>query len=61
MRILGNYRTSRNMMLYCASPNNTGVAFLQRGGRGGAAGEVDKESPESRRTGIVQALTWEMM
>jgi hypothetical protein len=28
MRILGNYQMSRNMMPYCASPNNTGVAFL---------------------------------
>jgi hypothetical protein len=35
MRILGNYRTPRNMMPYRASPNNTGVTFFQRGGRGG--------------------------
>ena len=36
MRILGNYWTSRNMMPYRASPNDTGVAFFQRGGKGGA-------------------------
>ncbi len=52
MRILGNYWTSRNMMPYRTSPNDTGVAFFQKGGKGGVAGEVDKESPESRRMGI---------
>jgi hypothetical protein len=46
MRILGNYWTFRNMMPYRASPNNTGVAFFQKGGKGGATGKVDKESPE---------------
>jgi hypothetical protein len=33
VRILGNYQTSRVNMPYRANPNNTGVAFLQRGGR----------------------------
>ncbi len=36
MRILGNYRTSRNMMPYHPSPNNTGVGFFQRWEKGGA-------------------------
>ncbi len=39
MRILGNYWTFRNMMPYCASPNNTGVAFFQKGGKGGRGGQ----------------------
>jgi hypothetical protein len=34
-RILGNYQTTRVGMPYKASPNNTGVAFLQQGGQGG--------------------------
>ncbi len=34
VRILGNYQTSRVNMPYRANPNNTGVAFLQRRGRG---------------------------
>ena len=35
IRILGNYQTTTNSLPYMPSPNNTGVAFLQRGGRGG--------------------------
>ncbi len=35
MRILGNYQTTKALVPYRAIPNNTGVAFLQRGGRGG--------------------------
>ncbi len=35
MRILGNYQTTKMSAPYRAIPNNTGVAFLQRGGRGG--------------------------
>jgi hypothetical protein len=41
MRILGNYQTTKVATPFRASPNNTGVAFLQRGcqgGRGGARG-----------------------
>ena len=45
VRILGNYQTSRVNMPYRGNPNNTGVAFLQRGrrgsggrGRGGSGG-----------------------
>jgi hypothetical protein len=34
-RILGNYQTTRVGMPYKASPNNTGMAFLQQGGQGG--------------------------
>ena len=36
VHILGNYQTSRVNMPYGANPNDTGVAFLQRGGRGSA-------------------------
>jgi hypothetical protein len=32
MRILGNYQVLRNIVHFCASPNNTGVVFLQTGG-----------------------------
>ena len=35
IRILGNYQTTTNSLPYRPSPNNTGVAFLQQGGRGG--------------------------
>jgi hypothetical protein len=34
-RILGNYQTTTNSLPYRPSPNDTGVVFLQRGGRGG--------------------------
>ncbi len=33
--ILGNYQTSKSSTPFRASPDNKGVAFLQRGGRGG--------------------------
>ncbi len=36
--ILGNYQTSKSSTPFRASPDNTGVAFLQRGGRGGQGG-----------------------
>jgi hypothetical protein len=35
LRILGNYQTTRVAGGFKANPNNTGVAFLQQGGRGG--------------------------
>jgi hypothetical protein len=35
MRILGNYQMTKVSAPYRANPNNTGVVFLQRGGRGG--------------------------
>jgi hypothetical protein len=28
MRILGSYQSTKSRVLYCASPNNTGVTFL---------------------------------
>jgi hypothetical protein len=33
LRILGNFQSMKSRVPYPASPNNTGVAFLQRGGR----------------------------
>ncbi len=33
--ILGNHQTSKSSTPFRASPDDTGVAFLQRGGRGG--------------------------
>ncbi len=38
MQILGNYQTLKSAMPLRRSPNNTGVAFLQRGGRGSCRG-----------------------
>jgi hypothetical protein len=38
MQILGNYQASRTSVPFCTSPNDTGVAFLQRGGRRGRWG-----------------------
>jgi hypothetical protein len=35
LRILRNYQTMTNSLPYRPSPNNTGVAFFQQGGRGG--------------------------
>jgi hypothetical protein len=35
LQILGNYRNTRGNMQYREDPNDTGVAFLQQGGRGG--------------------------
>ncbi len=35
LRILGNYQTNKSSTPFRASPDNTGVAFLQHGGRGG--------------------------
>ena len=35
LHILGNYQTMTNSLPYRPSPNNTGVVFLQPGGRGG--------------------------
>ena len=38
MHILGNYQTTKVATPFRASPNDTGVVFLQRGGRGGQGG-----------------------
>ncbi len=35
MQILGNYQAMKSVIPFQGSPNDTGVAFLQRGGRGG--------------------------
>ncbi len=35
MRILGNYQVGKTSTPFRASPNDTGVAFIQQGGRGG--------------------------
>ncbi len=51
MRILGNYRMSRNMMLYRASPNDTGVVFFQRGGREGRGGRGGQGKPGVKKDG----------
>jgi hypothetical protein len=38
MQFLGNYQASRTIIPFHASPNDTGVAFLQRGRHGGRGG-----------------------
>ena len=38
-RILSNYQSTNTQILYRGNLNDTGVAFLQRGGRGGRAGQ----------------------
>ncbi len=38
MQVLGNYQASRTSIPFRASPNDTGVVFLQRRGRGGCGG-----------------------
>jgi hypothetical protein len=57
MQILGNYQASRSSVPFRASPNDTGVAFLQRGGQGGHRGQGgqgkarDKKDGTSNRSG----------
>jgi hypothetical protein len=47
--ILGNYQTTTNSLPYRPSPNDTGVVFLQRGGRGGrGAGRVGQGSGDDK-------------
>jgi hypothetical protein len=38
MRVLGNYQVTKTSVPYRTSPDDTGVAFLQQGGRGGHGG-----------------------
>jgi hypothetical protein len=38
MRVFGNYQVTKTSVPYRASPDDTGVAFLQQGGRGGRGG-----------------------
>ncbi len=49
--ILGNYRMSRNMMPYCAIPNNTGVVIFQKGGKGGCGGQGGQGKPRVKKDG----------
>jgi hypothetical protein len=54
LRILGNYQTTTNSLPYWPSPYDTGVAFLQRGGRGGreaGQGGQGRGDDKSRNTG----------
>jgi hypothetical protein len=54
LRILGNYQTMINSLPYRPSPNDTGVVFLQRGGRGGreaGRGGQGRGNDKSRSTG----------
>jgi hypothetical protein len=57
MQILGNYQASRTSIPFHMSPNDTGVAFLQRGGQGGCGGRGsqgkarDKKDSTSNRRG----------
>jgi hypothetical protein len=39
MQILGNYQGLKSIIPFQGSPNDTGVAFLQRGGRSGCGGQ----------------------
>ena len=51
-RILANYQNTRAIAPYRASGNETGVAFLQRGGRGGrGAGRGGQESRGAKAEG----------
>jgi hypothetical protein len=51
MQILGNYQASRTSIPFRASPNDTGVAFLQRGGRGGCGGRGGQGKAGDKKDG----------
>jgi hypothetical protein len=54
LRILGNNQTTTNSLPYRLSPNDTGVAFLQRGGRdgrGAGRGGQGRGDDKSENTG----------
>jgi hypothetical protein len=52
LRILGNYQSTKSGVPYCASPNNTSVAFLQRGGeQGGRAGRGAQTKGPAKKDG----------
>jgi hypothetical protein len=64
LRILGNYQMTKILVPYKASPNDTGLAFLQRCGRGGRGrgggenrGEKDKGSTEAGNRDEVSTMT----
>ncbi len=52
MRILGNYQTTKVSAPYRAIPNNTGVAFLQRGGRGGCGAGRGRQAGRGDKTKV---------
>jgi hypothetical protein len=52
LRILGNYQSSKSAARYHPNPNNTGVAFVQIGGRqGGRGGRGVREKGTAKRDG----------
>ncbi len=52
LRILGNYQSTKSRVPYCARPNNTGMTFLQRGGRrGGRAGRGSQMKGPAKKDG----------
>jgi hypothetical protein len=51
MQILGNYQASRTSIPFRASPNDTGVAFLQRGGQGGHGGQGVQGKARDKKDG----------
>jgi hypothetical protein len=55
LKILGNYHSTKTGVPYCASPNNMGVAFLQReggqGGRAGRGGQAKGPAKKDRSSG----------
>jgi hypothetical protein len=52
VRILGNYQSTKCGVPYHASPNNTGMAFLQRGGgREGTAGRGAQTKGPAKKDG----------
>ncbi len=51
MQILGNYQVSRTSVPFLASPNDTGVAFLPRGGQGGPRGQSGQGKAGDKKDG----------
>ncbi len=52
IRILGNYQTTTtNSLPYRPSPNDTGVAFLQQGGRGGHGAGQERQGRGNDKSG----------
>jgi hypothetical protein len=51
MQILGNYQASRTSIPFQASPNDTGVAFPQRGGQGGRGGRGGQGKAGDKKDG----------
>ncbi len=55
LQILGNNQMTRSSLLYKTSPNNTGVAFLQRGSQGGQRGCVGRGGRGEKSKGSREA------